>query len=75
MISNCSIGLCVLFNLILLGQGLNTAKNNVVKNVNNVGLGIGFPESEEENPDTQHILVRILYIILFFLWFPFHLLN
>ncbi|XP_055321604.1 uncharacterized protein LOC129577863 [Sitodiplosis mosellana] len=59
MNSNCPIALCVLLNLILLCHGLNTGRYkryNVARNGNNVGLGIGFPESEEQNPDTQHKL-------------------
>lgn len=64
MNSNSSIGLCVLVNLILLCQGLNTAKTNLDRKSNSNGLGfgvgIGYPESEEENPQNQHILVRIL---------------
>lgn len=47
MIVRCSVGLCILFNLILLCQGRGKD-----------GLGFGYQESEEEDPNRQNVLVR-----------------
>ena len=58
-----SITLCVLLNLILLCHGLNTERDrryNSARIGNNVAAGIGFPESEEQNPNTRNKLVSIL---------------
>lgn len=58
-----SIVLCVLLNLTLLCHGLNTESNrrfNSARIGNNVGTGIGFPESGEQNPDNRNTLVSIL---------------
>lgn len=48
-----SIGLCILFNLVLLCQGHrhHDSKSD--------GLGFGFPEAEEEDPSKKNAQVRM----------------
>lgn len=53
-----SIALFVLLNLILLCHGLNT--ENSARSGYNIDSLMGYPESEEQNPDNQNKLVSIL---------------
>lgn len=68
MILRCSIGLCILFHLILLCQGQRDVHRN---GHGSDGIGFGYPESEEEDPGKQNALVsansfQLIVCVFFF---------